>query len=51
MIALDSRVRGNDILILLCHLRSSGLYARLCDGWIFTNNAHKGLDYGLFPAK
>ena len=32
------------------HLRSSGLYARLCDGWIFIRNAHKGLNYGLFPA-
>ena len=38
-------------------MRSPGLYACPYDGWIFTNDAHKGLDYaainrrgGLRPA-
>jgi len=34
--------RLDDKVILICHLRSLGLYARLYDGWVFTNNAHKG---------
>jgi len=31
-----------------CHLRSLGLYARFCDVWVFTNDAHKGCTTDCF---